>query len=226
MHQDPSEQFAPNPDFDADIHQVLADPNFSEASRQRMRKKIRDARDASLKHGTAQADADARHIFREFLPAKELNGHGFHLEYSENIDGRTPDWYDRDNNLLLEVFTCERGGTSDPVQRVASTIVKKVEKYRGVVENALLFFVVAVYGDFLIPFIDEDCRQAIDEGHLFDRHTELSGVIFFAESNFRNIQPIDGPSKLRRKQMYQFTYFDNPNATRKINLAMNLAPHP
>ena len=186
-----------------------------------MRKKIRQDRDALKSQGTPQADENARHTFREFLVAQRLNLSGFCLEYGKKLEGQTPDWYDEEKRLLLEVFTCERGGKSNPVQRVGAKIAEKVAKYGKAVANKALFFVVAVYGDFYSGFDSPDeCEQAIRDGRLFETYPDLSGVVFFTESDGLKVRQIDGSTK--PKQQYLFKYFANPNAIRQIDLTASL----
>jgi hypothetical protein len=219
LGQDPKEIFSPNPAINADIHEMLVD--FPEPSRSRMRKKIIQDRDALLKHRTDETDQNARHTFREFLVAHQLNRNGFNLEYSRKIAEQTPDWFDPQNNLLLEVFTCERGGKSPAVQRVAPRIAEKVTKYKKAIEDNELLFVVAVHGDFLSLLDADDCQQAIADECLFERYPILSGVVFFSESNAFRVKQADGSTQL--KQQYRYKYFSNPNATRAIDLTSALA---
>ena len=116
--------------------------------------------------------------------------------------------------------TCERGGTSDPVKRVAGRIREKATKYAEAIEERGLQFVVGIHGDFISCFDRDDCERAIRDGSLFDQHPELSGIIFFVEGPIEIVQQADGSK--RRKQLYQFPYFANPNAIRKIDLTDKL----
>ena len=219
LRQDPKERFSANSAINADIHEMLA--SFPEPSRSRMRKKIIQDRDALLKHGTDDTDENARHTFREFLVAHQLNRNGFNLEYSRKIAEQTPDWFDVQNKLLIEVFTIERGGSSPAIQRVAPKITEKVTKYKKAIEDNGLFFVVAVHGDFL-SFVDaDDCQQAITDESLFERYPNLSGVVFFSESNILRMRQADGSTTL--KQQYSYAYFANPSATLQIDLTSALA---
>jgi hypothetical protein len=215
MAYDSNEQFAGNSVINAAIHEILA--GFSEPSLSRMLKKIRCDGATASKLRTDDADAGARHTYREFVVARKLNEGGSNLEYSSDFNGQTPDWYDRDEKLLLEVFTCERGGRSDPRQRMSSTIVEKVNKYKQLVNDKSLSFVVAVHGDFETFLDSDDCEQAISDNQLFANHPELSGVIFFDESHVVPFQRADG--SIGHKQIYQFTYFANPGATHRIELS-------
>lgn len=220
MHHDPNEVFAGNSSINAEIHEILA--CFPEPSRSRMRTKIRQDGRALRKQGTDQADESARHTFREFLVARRLNENGFHLEYNERIEGQTPDWFDEQSKLLLEVFTCERGGKSPARDRIAATIAKKVTKYQQLVRDNDLFYVVAVYGDFVACILAEDCEDAIRENRIFEFYPDLSGVIFLADGNVVRVAQPDG--SMGFKQGYRFTYFGNLASLRKIDLTPKLAP--
>jgi hypothetical protein len=142
------------------------------------------------------------------------------LEYEHSISGKTPDWYDAHGKLLLEVLTCERGGSSPPVDRVADGIATKVEKYSDMVLGNELSFVVAVHGDFETFFDAEDCKMAISKGNLFEHFMDLSGVIFFAESRISITAMPDGSRQ--RQQQYGYEYFANLKATRKVDLSSQL----
>jgi hypothetical protein len=218
MPQDPLEQFAGNSAINAEIHNILS--SFPEPSRSRMRKKIRQDKATLDRLGTDQADESARHTLREFLVARQLNSTGFCLEYNKSVSGQTPDWYDEQNKIVLEVFTYERGGSGSPVQRVATRLAEKVTKYMALVRDKSLHFVIAVHGDFLTAFDADDCKEAIADDRLFERYPEVSGVIFFAETNVVRVKQTDGSMAL--KQLYGYLYFANTNATRKIDLSMNL----
>jgi len=109
---------------------------------------------------------------------------------------------------------------------VATRLDEKVTKYSAAINSQSLHFVVAVHGDYLIlpNYDEEDCKQSITDGRLFERYPELSGVIFFAETHARRIKQVDGSS--RSKQLYGYWYFPNPDATRKLDLAARLSGEP
>jgi hypothetical protein len=212
---DEPEQFTPNQSINDDLNEMLA--VFPEPSQSRMRRKIRIDVAALLKLGTDDADAQARHTFREFLVAWQLNRCGFGLEYDQKIGHQTPDWHDHANNLVVEVFTCERGGNPNLQRRVADTITEKVNKYGQLVAANGLHFVVATHGDFISGFDLEDLRQAVKDRQLFVEHPDLSGLLYFAETKVQNIRRANG--SIRRKQLYRFTYLPNPQAARPIDLS-------
>jgi len=220
MNQDPNEVYAGNKAINAELHEMLDSPLFSKDSRRRMQKKIREARGVCQQYGTEEADAGARHTFREFVLARQLNAEGFRLEYGENICGQTPDWYDAPNKLLLEVFTCERGGKSELKSRLAAGIEKKINKYETIVQQNNLSFIVAVYGDFMTGLDADDCKDAIDDARLFRRCPILSGVLFFSESTVTMVPSKDGSTD--KRQEYGFQYFANPSASRSFQPAADL----
>ena len=218
MQHDPSEQFAGNTAINDDIQEILA--GFPEPSYSRMLKKIREVGAAARKQGTEDADANARHTFREFLVGQLLQRAGCSPEYDKRIASQTPDWFDEQNRLLVEVFTCERGGKSQPQRRVADRIAEKVTKYLKIVRENALVFLVAVHVDFVVPLPADEFEQAIGDDRLFEHHLDLSGLIYFAESRPVELKQADGLTK--RKQHYRFPFFPNPYAERKIDLAVNL----
>lgn len=112
----------------------------------------------------------------------------------------------------MEVFSFERPS----VKVAADRISEKVAKYGQAVTANSLHLIVAMHGSFDSFFDDIDCESATSDVRLFDHH-ELSGVIFFAETNIGVKRMPDG--KMKRKQFYGFTYFPNPTAARPINLS-------
>jgi len=186
---------------------------FGEPSRSRMRAKINAdraaVRDQAGETTTEQADATARHTYHEFVVGLHLQRAGLQPEYNCKLDGKTSDWFDERARLLLEVFTCERGGTTAVPARVASRIAGKVRKYAETVRRHGLCFVVAVYGDTLSGLAAAGCEEAIHNGQLFVEHRELSGVIYFAQL-----------SGMNHTGAYAFTYFANPQAYRPIELRL------
>jgi hypothetical protein len=212
-----SEHFTSNRSINNALNEMLA--AFPEPSPARMRKKLRQNNAILREQATPEADANARHTFREFVPAWQLFNFGFNLEYERPIaPQKTPDWFDETNRFVLEVFTCERGGNQTNVEkRVSDTISGKVCKYREAVVARSLHFVVGVHGDFHSNFDQIDCQDAALNGSLFSGDPDLSGVIFFAETKVVEIPQPDGTRE--RKQLYGFTYFANPIAARPIDLS-------
>lgn len=215
---DPLEQFAGNPSINTDLHEILE--RTSEPSRSRMLKKLREHMRALEKYGSENVDEGARHMFRELLVGDKLNRAGYRLEFSPNIEGKTPDWYDEGSHLIIEVFTCERGGVSELEKRVAQSIEEKVTKYQKIIGTHSVSFVVAVHGDFVACLDFEDCEYLIADHHLFDRFPALSGVIYFSENGCKSVTGADGST--RRKQLYSYRFIANPSAERAIDLSESL----
>ena len=209
-----NEHFTPNQSINDALNEMIG--GFPEPSRSRMRRKILHDIEALHRHQTDDADAAARHTFREFIVGWQLFQRGFNLEYDHEIGDQTPDWCDEPKKLAVEVFTCERGGTSDVVKRLVSGVSDKVGKYGRTIAANDLHFVVGVHGDFYSGLDDIDAEDAAANGRLFGAGPDLSGVIFFAETTVIPVPKADGTRG--RKQLYRFRYFPNPGATRPIDL--------
>ncbi len=205
--------FADNPVIHREIRTMLA--RFGEPSRSRMRAKIGHDRAALRKHETDQADASARHTYREFVVGLHLLRNGFSPEYNRRLDGKTPDWFDERRRLVLEVFTCERGA-SPAAQRLVSRMVVKTQKYAGAVRALSLAFVIAAYADSLSGFAFDDCRRAITDAGVFVQYPELSGILYFAEQPAGHLNSETGTAN--HTPLREFEYLPNPNALQPINL--------
>lgn len=159
-------------------------PEFDEQSQRRMKKMIHNRGKAIRKHNDENTDSEARHIFREFIPAYVLNRCGYSLKYEIEIDNMTPDWLDPNERLLLESFTFERGGRSPFIKRVSTGIENKCDRYASVIKKHSLSMVVSVYLDFLTCIDFDDChnhRTSFCE--LFNRYPSLWGILFFTEKD-------------------------------------------
>jgi len=171
-----------NRSIDAAIKEMFT--AFDEPSQRRMKKAIRDAGNAALKHQNENTDAGARHKFREFIPAYLLNLNGYSLQYDVKIDGKTPDWLDKESRLMMESLTFERGGTSPFRSRVHSAAAEKCSKYSAIADHHFLSIVVAVYLDFLTCVDFEDCYEGRASFRpLFTQYKRLAGILFFTEQN-------------------------------------------
>jgi hypothetical protein len=174
---------SPNSAIDAAIREIL--PNFSDESQGRMRKAILNAKKAAEKHRDENSDAGARHVFREFIPASILNQNGFCLEYEKLIQGRKPDWLDDSARLMLDAYTYERGGTSSLLDRLASSVTDKCNKYKDIIASNSLRFMVAVYLDFLTGVLLDECREDAELFRsVFDANNSLWAILFFTETHF------------------------------------------
>ena len=146
---DKSKELSPNMAIDRAIKEML--PYFSDRSQQKMKSEIRRRGNAVIKQQTDNADAEARHIFREFIPVAALNSWGFEFEYNHMIDGKTPDWVDVSKQVMMDCYTFERGGSSPFTVRVGTNASAKCGKYAEIIKATSFRLVLAVYIDFLAP---------------------------------------------------------------------------
>jgi hypothetical protein len=174
-------EYSPNKAIDREVRDLLA--HFSADSQKRMRKAIINKGRVAKKHRNENTDAEARHVFREFLPAAVLNRHGHSLEYECTIDGQTPDWIDLEGKLLMESYTFERGGSSGFRDRVSSAIADKCAKYKKMAARHSCRVVVAVYIDFLTCVTLDEVREDPEWLRpLFAANPCLCAVLFFTET--------------------------------------------
>jgi hypothetical protein len=174
--------FSPNSAIDFEIKKLL--PSFSTDSQARMRKAILSAKKSVEKHHDDNSDASARHIFREFIPASILNQNGFNFEYEKNIKGKKPDWLDDSSRIMFDSYTYERGGTSSFLSRLNSSITDKCNKYKDIITDNSLNFMVAVYLDFFTCMSLDDCRDDVKSFlPIFDANSPLWAILFFTETH-------------------------------------------
>jgi hypothetical protein len=205
MGLDPDETFAKNESINGHIHRILNE--FSGRTQSRMLKAIRDCRATLDRAGDQKlleiADAQARHTFREFVVGQYLVKAGFRsLEYSPQLDGKTPDWFDPTQGLVVEVFTNERNGCRIPTERTAHALREKIEKYTSLIRRNRLSFVVGIHGDFLGGIRGEECKAVLNRDNTLLANPMLSGVLYFGEKE--NYVAV-------RRQLYDFTFFRSPN---------------
>lgn len=178
--------------IDSAIKEMLS--SFDEISQKRMINAIANARKSAEKFRDENADAGARHIFREFIPAYQLNQNGFSLEYEKTIQEKTPDWIDENAKLMIDSYTYERGGSSGFLNRLSDNINKKCNKYKDIILVNSLYFVIAVYIDFLSDTLVVECREEPQQfKSIFESNKSLSAILFFSESNV-----------IDKKQNYEF----------------------
>jgi hypothetical protein len=172
------------------------------------------------------------HTFRELLLGAYLSANGLNVESERNICGKTPDWsiLDSSSNVtaiveavthhldrkaedeLLEqkragknVLSYWPNGNDPDHRRVYSHIKDKADKYKEIVSELKVPYVVSIFIDFL-AVIDvqevKDCLMSGDEP-LFKLYPDLSGVLHFEESN---------------RGSYYFELIENSYALRKIDI--------
>ncbi len=184
--------FSPNSAINTAIKEILQ--YFNAESQGRMQRAILNAKKAAEKYRDENTDAGARHIFREFIPASILNQNGFAFEYEKPLKGKTPDWLDDTARLMLESYTYERGGSSSFFDRVTSSVTGKCNKYKDIIAENNLRFLVAVYLDFLTGMTLDECREDSEMFRsVFDDNDSLWAILFFTETQV-----------IRGKQHYGF----------------------
>jgi len=182
---------------------------FDEPSRSRMRMKMRHDRAAARDLRTAQADAAVRHTYHEFIVGRHLQRMGFSPEYNRPIAGKTPDWFDAETRLLVEVFSVD-GGTTDASSRVISRMAKKLLRYAPTVRAESLSFVIALHGDPFGTFTQNQLAEVLKSCDLFAGNKDLSGVLFVD-------RPVEPAQQLAHRS---FTYLTNPHATRPMSRSL------
>ena len=156
---------------------------FDVDSQRKMRKSIRQKKRTALKHLDPNTDAEARHNFHEFVPAAALNSTGFKFEYEPKLNGKTPDWVDFDENILLECYTLETGGIN-ATSRMQQNIRDKCSKYQSISANHQLGIMIAVYLGWDACWSFEECREEVSTFQaVFSDYDELVAIIFFQTSN-------------------------------------------
>jgi hypothetical protein len=171
-------QFSPNIAINNDILELLI--FFDNKSQKKMKKAIYNAKKSAIKHHDENTDAGARHIFREFIPAAELNKIGYLFEYEKEIEHKTPDWIDDKVKIIMEVFTFERGGTNDFINRITTKINLKCEKYDEIIKRYSYHFLISIYLDFLTGITIEECKEYINKFRtIMNINNSLWGILFF-----------------------------------------------
>jgi hypothetical protein len=173
------------------------------------------------------------HTLRELILGAYVAGQGFQPEYNPLLDGKTPEWlmtqHITGNKLLLELVnfhlpdrlerqmwdTFKTGWMwsyfMEPnTGRAYTSIQDKMAKYKPLVQNNDLHYVVAVFGLFSSALTVEEVREGLEgEDALFPLYPEVTGVMYF--------QGVGGA--------YSFHYLANPHAARKeITLASGIMP--
>lgn len=177
------------------------------------------------------------HTFRELILGAYLSSAGYSVIHDYVINDKTPDWtiFDCDRETILaiveltnfhidkatedEIGACLRAGSmavywrdhnTDNVNRLYQVICDKASKYRRLVGELHLPYVVSVFGEFAAAVDFEEvcrCLSGGDEG-LFGLYPELSGLLYFDENG----------------GMYSFRYAGNPDALHKIDLPEGVFP--
>jgi hypothetical protein len=172
------------------------------------------------------------HTFRELILGAYLSANGLIVENERNIDGKCPDWsildssanitavvemvYHHIDNKTNDDILAQRGAgklafgyfphSNDPgFLRLYSHIQEKASKYKTLVAEIDVPYVVAVFMDFTAVIDVEETKDCLTSGDesLFGLYPDLSGVLHFEEYN---------------RGSYHFSFIENPYALRKVDI--------
>jgi hypothetical protein len=171
------------------------------------------------------------HTFRELVMGAFLSSKSFKVKYERKFGKQTPDWciLDESSNIkcIIDLFTHHidnetekdieakrkagimiigyKPDKNDPYKnRLYEHIQFKANKYKELVEQNNVPYVVALYSDFISAVDNEDVQSLLcGKDGLFSQYPWMSGVLFF--------ESISGDK-------YSFTYIANPSSIRSINL--------
>jgi hypothetical protein len=159
------------------------------------------------------------HTFRELILGGFLASSGLNAKYDRSICGKTPDWsiLDSDGGLQgffeLVNFHPDRvtedaitqhwksqgiwcGWSGSHATRLYSRIRDKASTYKELVEQAKVWYVVALFGEFTADVSVQEVDEClfVDETGIFSLYPHMSGLLFFVENSGR----------------YRFTYHTEP----------------
>jgi len=182
-------------------------------------------------HEQPHNSAQVMHTFRELILGAYLCSFNVQVTYELKVEGKAPDWgiLDCTEKLsgIVELVNFHidqqtekeieeqlnnggisraywRDGNKDNVQRLYSSMRRKIVEYSNLVKKLKVPYVIAVFPDFFSSIDFEEVLQCVEsESGLFMQYQELSGVLFFEE----------------HAGVYYFRYASNPNAVLKITLA-------
>jgi hypothetical protein len=172
------------------------------------------------------------HTFRELILGTYLRANGSIVENERKICRKTPDWSildsssnvnavvemvyhhidNKTNDDILAQLKTEKNivgywpHSNDPgFLRLYSHIEEKASKYKELVADLQIPFVVAVFIDFLAVIDVQEVQDCLLTGEepLFKSYPDLSGVLHFEESILGS---------------YYFEFIENPYAIRKIEI--------
>jgi hypothetical protein len=215
-------QIAGNTSIDALIHQCFE--FISEKDQTAFVKRFNNLRDD---------EAQCMHTFRELIVGGFLGARGLSVVYEQPLGGRTPDWSIHDSNgtqciVELANFHVDKatedkigrhlqarriwvGWTGSRSDRLYAQIWDKASKYKRLVEQEGVAYVIALYGEFTAAVDLEDVRECLfdKEKGLFSLYPEVSGLLFFV---------------LVHSKRYDFTYIRNPDGAREVDLPCGVFP--
>lgn len=177
------------------------------------------------------------HTFRELVLGAYLSSRGFRVRHDYVINAATPDWsilgaegeaitgiveltsfhIDKATENEIEEQMRARGiagywrdQNKDNVERLYHVIWGKATKYRSLIEQLQVPYIVGVSSETKATVDFEEVCLCLFDGKtgLFGMYPELSGVLYFEEHSGQ----------------YSFSYASNPNALRTIELPVGIFP--
>lgn len=171
-------------------------------------------------------DQQSLHVFRELILGAYLISKGINVRNNLKIFDKTPDWSVVDNNsidcegivelvnLNIDIKTNKYIESQknkiavywvgENKNRLYQSLLNKVTKYKGLISNNNVPYIVAVFVDFRLHFDLEEFDELLNKkpDGLFHESAHLSGVLYINDSNGK----------------YLFNYFENDLAKNKIKL--------
>lgn len=176
------------------------------------------------------------HTFRELVLGAYLSSKDFRVRHDHAVEKKTPDWCILDHksavvgiveltNFHLDRMTeteierqvaanlvaCVwRDANKDNVERLYHCICHKADVYHALIEKLRTPYVISVFGEFQANVDFEEVQYCLfdKEIGLFDRYSDVSGVLFFEERSGR----------------YFFHYANNPKALHRLDLPSGAFP--
>ena len=177
------------------------------------------------------------HTFRELVLGAYLSSRGFHVRHDFVINDQTPDWsiLDASGELVTSIVelmsfhldrvtekeideqfringlaTYWRDRNKDNVNRLYQSIWHKASKYKSLVNDLGIPYIVGVFPQFEATVDLEELHLCLldEETGLFHMFPEISGVIFFEEISGR----------------YVFNFLKSNNAIRDFGLRSSYFP--
>ena len=176
------------------------------------------------------------HTFRELVLGTYLCSKGFRAMHDYAIEAKTPDWcilddksevigiveltnFHLDRNTETEIkrkigaslAACVwRDQNKDNVERLYQCIWHKADVYHALIKKLKVPYVVSVFGDFQAAIDFEEVQYCLfdKEIGLFERYSDVSGVLYFQE----------------RCGRYFFDYACNPHALEILDIPSGTFP--
>jgi hypothetical protein len=168
-------------------------------------------------------DSLVNHTLNELVLGAYVARQGFSPQYEPNLGGQTPEWLMTQKQtgqlVLLELVNFHLPEKEDKevraamksgapcaywlgpnTDRVYSRLQEKMAKYKSIVEERGLHYVVTVFGRFSSALTIKEVRECVDGGDaLFPQYPQVTGLVFMYTINCE----------------YRFEYLPNSHATKK-----------